>query len=126
MKKVLFLVNAFFLLGLILLSSPAGAQFLRLDIKEFWCMDGRYHIEFSVVNKYTHDMQVTVAFKLFDEKNLFACKRVLLDVPAGADGSDPHNVSVEAPCRGLNAVLEGKLFDHDDRSRVGIWLMHCP
>jgi hypothetical protein len=126
MKKVMLLANIFSVLCLILFSSPAEAQFLRLDIKEFWCMDDRYQIKFSVVNKYTYNMQITVAFKLSEKETLLACKKVVLDVPASSDGSDVHNVSIEAPCEGASPVLDAKLFTPDDRNRVGIWLMHCP
>jgi len=136
MKKILCLASSLFLTVAVLLSSPAGAQDvspsspgeqpLSLEVKKFWCMDSRYHIEFSVINKYTYDIRPTVAFKLFEGNTVFAIKRMILDVPAGSDGSDIRKVTLENPCRGDKAAVVGRVFDPRDINRVGIWLNQVP
>lgn len=136
MKRVLLAANFIFLLALVLFSLPAGAQdpassaprdeLLRLEIKGFWCMDDRYHIEFSVINRYDYEIRPSVAFKLFDKDVLFAVKTVVLDVPAGADGSDTREVSIEETCRGGTVDILGKVFHPRDSNRVRIWLNQSP
>jgi hypothetical protein len=125
--------SSFLGIGLILealiIAAPVHAgnpRNLSVVLKEFSCDQGKYRIEFGVINKNTYDRHPTVALKVIEGGKPVACARLTLNVPAGSDGSALQEITVDAPCAEGEAKVEAMLFDGRNRDRAGPWLSDCP
>jgi hypothetical protein len=124
-KRAFSLIILFTLTLLSFLLSAQAARF-QLVVEEFSCDEGKYVIRFGVVNEYTYERNPTVAFKILQGGKPLACQSISLSVAAGSDGSEIHQVIINAPCGEEDVNLNARLFPRVERNKAGPWLSDCP
>jgi len=99
---------------------------LSLEVREFVCDEGHYRAQYGVINDYTYDRHATIAFKIKEDGKVLACKTAETDVTGGADGAEPMEVVFDAPCLPGDVQLEYRIYERNQRNRMGPWLGDCP
>ena len=116
-------ISCFLLLSL---SSIAQGRVLTIDVKESECLEGKYVLKFGMINKYTYNRHPILAFKIMRGDKILACKKISLFVPAGADGSDLHELTFDLECREEGITYQIMIFERRARGKVNFWLSDCP
>ena len=111
--------------ALLFVSSAYGGS-LSLNVKEFSCKEDGYSVKFGVINSYTYGRNPTLAFKVVEGEQVLACETITLNVPAGSDGSDLHEVTFNLRCEDKQLNLQYRIFERRAANRVGVWLEDCP
>ena len=126
MKKMA-IPSVFFSVFIFLIFGSVQARTLDLNVQVFVCTDDRYLIRYTVRNNFTYDKHPIIAFKVLKGDEVIACKRVSLTIPAGHDGSEVHEVSLDAPCfQDEKVSLSYRIFPRVVQNKVGPWLSDCP
>ncbi len=101
---------------------------LYMEVEKFTCEGDHYHVLFGVINKYTYNQDVTIAFKVIRDEAVIGCNSTSMMIPAGSDGSIMHEISINVPCNNdeTNTALKTVLFPRDQKNRVNFWLSECP
>jgi hypothetical protein len=104
----------------------AEAEYLSLDVKEFVCKDGKYSLQYGVINHYTYDRDLTIVFKVLKNEEVAACQTVRASIEGGADGSEASELVFDAECAEGKVSLKYRIFEPQQRNRVGPWSADCP
>ena len=111
---------------LLCFSSIAQGRVLTINVKESKCLEGKYILKFGMINKYTYNRNPILAFKIIQGDKILACKKISLCVPAGADGSDLHEVAFDLECGEEGITYQLMIFERRASGRVNYWLSDCP
>ena len=128
MKKVI-VFFIFLSFGLSLFSYTHAVNLgLNLKIKEFSLKEeGKFLIRYGMINTRNYDRyNVTVAFKILSEDKIVACRELKLTVPAGSDGSEIYETSIDADCKYEGARLRSMIFQATKRYKIEEQLADCP
>jgi hypothetical protein len=121
------LFSASIWLGLVFFSfTRAEGEYLRLDVKEFVCKDGKYFLQYGVINNYTYDRDLTIVFKVLKNEEVVDCQTVRATIDASADGSENRELVFDAECAEGKVSLKYRIFEPKQRNRVGPWSADCP
>ncbi|GEM_PF-6644732 len=115
----------------LLLFWPAGAicqDLIEIKVERFTCDGKQYRILYRVSNKYTYDRKPTIAFRVERDGKVVGCVEETVNLPAGAEDSEPREVTIEVPCDPTDTgqVLKVRYFMRRDIDRMGYWLSDCP
>jgi hypothetical protein len=127
MSRSSFLFSASLWLGFVFLSfTAAEGEYLSIDVKDFACKDGKYFLQYGVINKYTYDRDLTIVFKVLKNEEVVACQTVRATISGGADGSENSELVFDAECTEGKVSLKYRIFEPQQRNRVGAWSADCP
>ncbi|MDP6179433.1 MAG: hypothetical protein QGG48_06030 [Desulfatiglandales bacterium] len=57
---------------------------------------------------------------------ILACKKILVNIPEGSDGSKVHEVTFDIECGEELLPFSAKLFERRALNRLDFWLSDCP
>ncbi len=125
-KAFLFTLGA--LLFFILPLRGMCQDLIEVKVKKFTCDGSAYKVTFGVANKYTYERNPTIAFRIERGGQIVACAQESIHLPAGADGSELREITIECPCdpQDPDQTLKIRYFMRRDIDRLGYWMSECP
>jgi hypothetical protein len=131
MKKITIILIAVFL-GCCLFIAPSYAQNpnkdIELVIKSTECLEGdKISIKYGVINYRDFDRpNVSILFKIMEDKKPVACKEVKAIIPKGDDGSDEYEATIDLSCKGRSLNVESTIMHSVSRYKIEKYLSGCP
>jgi hypothetical protein len=129
MKKIILILNAV-IITILLFHAPSHAQNkdLELIVKGAECQeDNKIIIKYGVINYRTFDRpNVSILFKIMEDKKPVACREIKMTVPKGDDGSEIYETTIEIPCKDKNYGMQSTIFHSVSRYKIEEFLSGCP
>ena len=127
-KYYLILFAVVFAAGLFLTPSSAQDRDVELVVKSTECTeDNKILIKYSLINSRDFDRpNIVIGFKLLENEKPVACKELTVTVPKGADGSEIHEITFDAPCKERTFRVVANMFRNVKQYRIDEWFDGCP
>lgn len=128
MRKIGFFLFIFMMTINPFLVSSIQAKDIELVVSEYECIEnGKVRILYSLINNRNFDMHnVVLAFKILVDNKPIACRELEVTVPKGTNGSEVHEILIEADCKPRAFKLGYAVFHPVKRYKVDNWFSGCP
>jgi len=129
MKKIILILNAVIFSGSLFLSpSYAQNKDIELVVKSAECLeDNKISIKYGVINYRDFDRpNVSILFKIMEDKTPMACKEVKATIPKKDDGSEKYEAIIEVPCKEKPYGIESTIYHNVKRYKIQEFFLGCP
>jgi hypothetical protein len=128
MKKIILILNTV-IFSCCLMFAPSYAQNkdIELVVKGADCLeDNKISIKYGVINYRDFDRpNVSILFKIMEDKNPLACKEVKATIPKKDDGSEKYEAIIEVPCKDKSYSIESTIYHSVPRYKIQEFLSGC-
>jgi hypothetical protein len=129
MKKIILIINTvIFSCCLFLAPSYAQNKDIELVVKSAECQDGnKILIKYGVINYRDFERpNVSILFKIMEDKEPIACKELKATIPKGDDGTEIYEATIDVPCKDKPYGMESTILHSVKRYKIDAFLSGCP